>query len=315
MNGTLLLRRSVSMVLASSLLFVAACGVEMNGLFAGDADIDGATPRDAGRDADAMVDRLSDIRLDTAADEVGDASVTDRGVNDVRTEDRGSADTPRDLTIDPTIDPSFDREPPREASVDHDVGADGDAMGDAGPDDGSTDPLIEPVQDATAEDTTTDPTFDAPIDIGADAPADNAGDSADTGSPGTCGGGCSTFPNISPNVMRTVDQGSPPVMTGGTVVDGTYVVSGIVQYNGDTTPYSLSETSVIAGNIDAWVASTNGQLPVRFTTTFTTTGNQMVFAFCCPTSGSLTILYTTDGTTLSHIDAGNPNRVITYTRQ
>jgi hypothetical protein len=29
----------------------------------------------------------------------------------------------------------------------------------------------------------------------------------------------------------------------------------------------------------------------------------------------LTILYTTDGNTISHIDPANPNRVITYTRQ
>ena len=104
-------------------------------------------------------------------------------------------------------------------------------------------------------------------------------------------------------------------MTGGTILDGTYVAVGIVQYNDDTTPYSLAETSVISGNLDTWVASTNGQPQVRYTTTIVVSNNQIAFTFCCPATGNLTILYTTDGVTLSHIDAGNPNRVVTYVRQ
>src|SRR5690349_14115852 len=79
MNGTQLLRRSVSIALASSFLFVAACGVELGGLFEGDADTDGAAPRDGG-DAGAPADRASDGRIDVAADAGAvDGSSTDRG--------------------------------------------------------------------------------------------------------------------------------------------------------------------------------------------------------------------------------------------
>ena len=99
------------------------------------------------------------------------------------------------------------------------------------------------------------------------------------------------------------------------LVDGTYVVTSIVHYNGDNSAFTLAETSVIGGNMDAWVSSTNGQAPVRYTTTFTTTNNQLAFTFCCPGAGNLTILYTTDGNTITHVDPANPNRIITYTRQ
>jgi hypothetical protein len=78
--------------------------------------------------------------------------------------------------------------------------------------------------------------------------------------------------------------------------------------------YVFSETSIISGNYDSWVSSING-VTSRYTTTFTTNNNQFTFAVCCPTNGDLTILYTTNGTTLSHIDPANPNRVVTYTRQ
>jgi hypothetical protein len=112
-----------------------------------------------------------------------------------------------------------------------------------------------------------------------------------------------------------VDSDPTPTMTGGTIVEGTYVVTSIVQYNDDSTPYSLSETSVITGNFDAWVASTNGGAEVRYTTTYTTNNNQLAFNVCCPSFFNLTILYTTNGTTISYIDPANPNRVITFTRQ
>jgi hypothetical protein len=318
MNGTLLLRRSASIVLASSLLFVAACGVELGGLFEGDAGVDGAAPRDGG-DAAPTADRASDIWLDVTTD----GAFTDGGVSDGGSSDRSANDrVGADATIDPVIDARVDLDAARDAGPDGDItrdasaDADADARIDARLDGRDAD--LDPTQDGAAEDATEEPAIDVTSDgtlDALDARVDASRDAADAGPPGTCGGACNTFPNISPPITRTVVQGSPPTMTGGTIVDGTYLVTSIIQYNGDSTPYSLSETSVIGGNIDAWVASTNGQPPVRFTTTFTTTNNQMAFTFCCPTAGNLTISYTTDGATLSHIDAANPNRVITYTRQ
>jgi hypothetical protein len=315
MNGKLLFRRSASMVLATSFLLVAACGVEMNGLFEGDAAIDGAAP-DAGRDTPSS-DRVADDRADTAVDTgASDVSSTDRVSSDGPVEDRrsdGSVEPPVDgpSGSDGSLDVATDDGGGRDTVVDV-VGIDALADADAGTDAGGP-------RDATGEDASTDPkvdaTFDVAIDVAADARPDRPADTIDAGPPGTCSGACNTFDNISQTVMRTVAQGATPAMTGGTIVDGTYVVTSIVHYNGDMSAFSLAETSVIAGNMDAWISETNGQAPVRYTTTFTANNNQLAFDFCCPSGGTLTILYTTDGTTLSHVDPANPNRVITYTRQ
>jgi hypothetical protein len=314
MNGKLLLRRSASMVLASSFLTIAACSVELGGLFDGDAGSDTAQ-RDAGPDADATADRASDTRSDASID----SAPADDTSRDGPPNDGDGGDATRDV--------SLDADATREASLDADAASDasldGDARRDANLDDDRAgdvagDMAIETVQDVTSEDTAAEPSLDVAmeptIDVGADAPLDTAGDGPDA-PPGTCGGVCNTFDDIGQTVTRSVDQGPVPPMTGGTILDGTYVATSIVQYNGDSTAFSLSETSIISGNIDAWIASTNGQAPVRYTTTFTTSNNQMAFVFCCPVPGNLTITYTTDGATISNVDPANPNRVITYTRQ
>jgi hypothetical protein len=237
--------------------------------------------------------------------------MTDGSPND------GGRDVTRDASLDPdaTGDTSLDGDVTSDA-----VDVDADATRDISLDgDGARDAESEPVQDATAEDTAAEARLDVPIETAvdsvADVPADKSGDGADAAPPGTCSGSCNTFADIGQTITRTVDSGPPPVMTGGNIVDGTYVATDIVQYNGDNTMFSLSETSIISGNLDAWVSSTNGQAPVRYTTTFTTSNNQMAFTFCCPATGNLTITYTTDGMTISNVDPANPNRVITYTRQ
>jgi hypothetical protein len=302
-------RVAASIVAAISSLAVASCGVEFNGLFTGDGGAEDAPSADA-RISDVASDARSDASMDVAVD---DTSSDDVGRADATTDPGTAVDTRADASSDVTKDVASDGGGGLDAPV-GDVGH-ADAMRDGG--DGVRDAdAAEPPIDVVVQDTPAEPPIDVtsepPIDVTPDVFADGAGDAPP---PGTCGGACNTFANVSPVVTRTVEQGDAPTMTGGPIVDGTYIVTSIVQYNGDMTPYSLAETSVIAGNVDAWVASTNGGPAMRYTTTFTTTNNQMAFEFCCPTVGALTILYTTTATTLSHIDPANPNRVITYTRQ
>src|SRR5690242_12664455 len=96
MNGTSFLRRSASILLTSSLVFVAACGVGFNGLFEGDAAVDGAVPLDAATDSNSS-DRAPDTRMDVAADGgVGDSG-TDRSSTDGSPDDQGGVDA----TMDP----------------------------------------------------------------------------------------------------------------------------------------------------------------------------------------------------------------------
>ena len=317
MNGTLLFRRSASIVLLSSSLAVGACGVELNGLFQGDGGED-APPRDAGQDAGSMADRGSDVRVDTPIDRSAtDGPAVDGIGGGDATVDFGSGG---DATRDPSFDPDARSDPPFDGNVVTEASFDADAARDISFDgDGARDVGTDPIEDPTAEDAAAEPRLDVaverPVDAVPDTPPDSASDGSDAEPPISCTGNCNTFANISQTITRTVDSDPTPTMTGGNLVDGTYVVTAIVHYNGDMSPFSLAETSVIAGNFDAWVASTNGNPEVRYTTTFTTTNNQLAFSFCCPTAFNLTILYTTDGNTISHIDPGNPNRVITYTRQ
>lgn len=312
MNGTQLLRRSASIALSISLLAVTSCGVEFNGLFAGDGGVDDdvVTGIDgAATDArfDARIDALPpdggspDVTIEEAGR--GDVAIDTSSGNDGSSDGRdagGKADTESDGTV--VVDTRS------ESSGDPDAKRDqvSDVSGDTA-EDGTIDVTTEPRIDVT-----NDPTVDTAVDA-----VDGSTDASDGGPPGSCdAGACSTFANISPNVTRTVEMGPTPTMTGGTIVDGTYIVTSIVHYNNDMSMYSLSETSIISGNMDAWIASTNGGAPVRYTTYFTTPApNEIAFTFCCPAPGNLTILYTTDGTKLSHVDPANPNRVITYTRQ
>jgi hypothetical protein len=302
MNGTLFLRRSLSMLLASCFLVVSACSAQFNGLFVDDGGPSVPDPTDAREDVSAADVRLWDVLADKASD--GPPS------------EGSSNDAARDGNLG--RDAVFDGDPIRDARLD--VDATRDAAQDANLDaDASMDRGSEPPPDAREQDTSPDASddvlIDATADVAREARADASTDATDAEPPGTCSGGCNTIVNISQTVVRTVDTGPPPTMTGGTIVDGTYVATGVVQYNGDSTAYSISETSIIAGNMDAWVSSINGQTPVRYMTTFITSGNLMIFTFCCPTVVNLTISYTTDGATLSYIDPANPNRLFIFTRQ
>jgi len=315
MNGTLLFRRSASIVLVASSFALGACGVELNGLFQDDGGED-AAPRDAGQDASSMADRGPDVPVDTTIDRSPPDAAADGRGSDATTDPGLGGDVARDpsFEVDARSDPTFDGDAAIETSLDADAARDVSSDGDGAMDMGS-----DPVEDPTAEDTAAEPRPDVAdepaVDAVPDTPADSSADRADAEPPISCTGSCNTFANISPTITRTVTSGPMPTMTGGNLVDGTYIVTSIVHYNGDSSPFSLSETSVITGNLDAWVSSTNGNPEVRYTTTYVATNNQLAFSFCCPIGGNLTILYTTDGTTLSHIDVGNPNRVITYTRQ
>jgi hypothetical protein len=309
-----LFRRFVSMATVSSALAVASCGVDFGGLFDGvDAGPDGAAPADAPQDTGSGPDRATDGRADVTSDITAvEASVDGRG-DEIKI----------DVTADTTMgsDANLDSSSPSDADVS--VGNDGRIDGDVAIDasvDGSTvlDGAKEPSIDAVAEDGAGDPSIDTPIeptiDIRVDTIADASFDRSDA-PPGTCGGVCNTFDNIGQTITRTVENGSPPMMTGGTIVDGTYVATEVVQYNGDNAAYVFSETSVISGNYDAWVSNTNGTVTRVMSTFVTSNMNQMTFDLCCPTTTNVTILYTTDGNKLTHIDPANPNRVITYTRQ
>jgi len=311
----LIFRRFASLAAVSSALAVASCGTDFGGLYEGDdAGPDGGAQTDAPRDNSTAPDRGADGRADVTLDNVSVEASTDVNADGdgARGDVRVDTGTGPDANLDSNVSSDADASLGMDSRIDGDGG---DATLDRTPDrDAGNEPIIDVVAEDTAVDPRVDPPTEASVDIRTDPIAD-AVDGGDAEPPGTCGGTCNTIIDIGQTITRTVENGPPPMMTGGNIVDGTYVATAVVQYNGDMSTYVFSETSIISGNYDAWVSTINGQT-TRYMTTWTTTNvNQMTFDICCPTSADITILYTTTGNTLTHIDPANPNRVITYTRQ
>jgi hypothetical protein len=88
---------------------------------------------------------------------------------------------------------------------------------------------------------------------GASMPPDGA--SSDSVSPGMCGAdvppgqACNMLANVATTITPTCVSGTIPVGTGGTIVDGTYVLTSQTYYQDTSCPMlPLSETIAIAGD-------------------------------------------------------------------
>lgn len=125
---------------------------------------------------------------------------------------------------------------------------------------------------------------------------------------------CNNVGNLGQTVTRTVDAGPVPPLAGGPLVDGTYVLTAIVQYMGDATEYTLKQTSVFAGGLDNWVSSINGAAEGHFTAAFSA-GTSLSLSVCCPVSVALDTCYAASGNTLQVLDPQHKTRVFTFTRQ
>jgi len=309
----LIFRRFASLAAVSSALAVASCGTDFGGLDDGaDAAPEGGAQTDAARDNGSAPDRVTDGRADVTSDSVSVEASTDGNADGARGDVSGDTGTGRDANLDNNVSSDADASLDVDARIDSDSG--GATLDVSADRDVENEPIVDVVAEDTAVDPRTDPPTEASVDIRTD-PIVDALDGRDAEPPGTCGGACNAITDIGLTITRTVQSGPPPMMTGGNIVDGTYVATAVVQYNGDMSAYVFSETSIISGNYDAWVSTINGQTTRVMTTWTTMGGNQMTFDICCPNSSSVTILYTTSGNTLTHIDPANPNRVITYTRQ
>jgi hypothetical protein len=309
----LIFRRFASLAAVSSTLAVASCGTDFGGLFEGeDAGPDGSAQTDAPRDNGSAPDRVTDGRADLTSDSVSVEASSDGNADGARGDASVDTDTGSDANLDNNVSSDADASVGIDARIDVDSG---DTTFDVNADrDVENEPIVDVVAEDTAVDPRVDPPTEASVDIWTDPTAD-AVDGGDAEPPGTCSGTCNNINDIGSTITRTVVSGPPPVMTGGNIVDGTYVATAVVQYNGDMSAYDFSETSIISGNDDAWVSTINGQTTRVMSTWTRMNGNQMTFDICCPNSMNVTILYTTSGNTLTHIDPANPNRVITYTRQ
>lgn len=144
------------------------------------------------------------------------------------------------------------------------------------------------------------------------SPADTG--STDTGSAdsGDAAIGCGTVTNVGMQVPETAGVGAYPTPTGGTLADGTYVLTKFEIYPpGSVDPFKRKQTLVIAGGKVDFVSQTDAEAEVRFGGDITVSGTKFTVAVKCPATTSLEKpfsataaeikIWETNGTTMNEI--------------
>jgi len=136
------------------------------------------------------------------------------------------------------------------------------------------------------------------------------------GGVGAGGAGCSTIENIGQTVTQVEASGLPPTPMGGTILDGTYVLTRSEAYPPVTIdmPDHSSETLQISGSqmsiaitSDAYPAGLQGMAALA------TSGTGLTISWLCGASGSFDQQYTATATGLVLLSP--PGDVQTYTKQ
>jgi len=104
-------------------------------------------------------------------------------------------------------------------------------------------------------------------------------------------------------------------MTGGTIVDGTYLITQRLDYSGGTCG-CLNHTKLIisgGGTMLLGVGRTDTGADTTYLGTISVSGNMMTWTFTCPGSMTLTRMFTATSTSIVTVD--NMMQVETYTKQ
>jgi hypothetical protein len=145
---------------------------------------------------------------------------------------------------------------------------------------------------------------------GGDGGSSSGGDSG-----GSFGVDCSPVTNVGPTVPATQVAGALPTMTGGTIVEGTYVETGYAYYNGASGSGTHKETLIFANGTVKNINSDTGKPDVILAGTYTTSGNTLTMNIQCPQAGTVTTTFTASATTLMFIVSTSPNKLETWTKQ
>jgi hypothetical protein len=140
---------------------------------------------------------------------------------------------------------------------------------------------------------------------------------------GDIAGQCNGLTGTAPFITRQQVASSPPPMTGGMLVDGTYFLTAYAVYTGTggatgPTGAPFSELVVHAGGFAEAVVQTQGSpILTRQNNTITTSGNNYVTTVVCPAGApSQTLSYTATANVLTIVDAMlTPPVMATLTRQ
>jgi hypothetical protein len=144
-----------------------------------------------------------------------------------------------------------------------------------------------------------------------DGSSDGAADGpADSGAP------CNAVEQLGAQVAASCTDGGAPEVTGGTIADGTYVLTSATYY-GTCVTSVLAETVVVTGGstIDSVVTFSNGTVE-RNNLTYSVAGTDLQQMHMCPLSDSTTTPFSATPSTLSvSLTVDNATRVSVYTRQ
>jgi hypothetical protein len=133
---------------------------------------------------------------------------------------------------------------------------------------------------------------------------------------GGAGGACNSLANNAPTVSKMTNAGPPPAMTGGTLMDGTWFLTGMDRYNGSTGSSSHKETWVFTGNkVEIVTFKSTDSVEKHYSATYTISGTTVVLTVNCPMSLTLNNPFTATATKLQVINSDDAEEMHTFTRQ
>ena len=152
-----------------------------------------------------------------------------------------------------------------------------------------------------------------PGDTGGGSDTGGGVDTAPTDAGIDTGGGCNSTTNEG-TLVTAIAAGPYPTFTGGTVLDGTYVLTAWEEPGG--AGRTARHTLVLAGGNAHWVRDIDTAPTDRREYTYTTAGSKFTQALTCPTTGTAPIDYTATATTITFgYNIGGIGSVFTYTKK
>ena len=146
----------------------------------------------------------------------------------------------------------------------------------------------------------------------------SSGGGTTSSSSSTSSGGASCTPgtNVATVINKDHDPGPAPTMTGGTIVDGAYVLTKMVQYNGENgnTPHK-DMIFFSAGQGQALGAKDGVGADMAAFFTYATSGNMITLTLTCGASGVAHTTYTATATEFTMVNPDDANEVHTYAKQ
>jgi hypothetical protein len=156
----------------------------------------------------------------------------------------------------------------------------------------------------------------APNDAATGDTGSDTGTVVTDSAPAETGDPCTAVANTGASVSKTTNAVPTPMMTGGTIVDGTYVLTKWDLYNGETGTSTHKETFVFAAGKGQRVGSTDGGADKAIFFDYATSGtNAITLTLTCGGMGTVATTYSATATTFVFASPSNKNQVQTFTKK